>query len=98
MSSPNAAFASLLAELKASERFSMEFATFIPLPPPPAAALIITGKPIFSASCSALFKDEIEPLDPGTRGRPAFSAAIFAETLSPIVLICSGDGPIKLIS
>ncbi len=36
------------------------------------------------------------PGEPGTTGRPSLIAATFASTLSPIMEICSGVGPMKV--
>ena len=49
---------------------------FIPLPPPPADALIKTGKPIFLQSSLAVFISVTPPSDPSITGRPC-SLAIF---------------------
>ena len=42
-SSPNEALASARASLKPSATSALEWATRMPLPPPPAEALIMTG-------------------------------------------------------
>ena len=55
--------------------------TRIPRPPPPAAALTTSGKPISSGS----------PL--GTTGTPASRAIRFASSLSPPSRSASGGGP-----
>ena len=57
----------------------------MPFPPPPAAAFIRRGNPIFFAF---LMFDVI-----GSVGTPAFSASSFAFNLSPITEITCGDGP-----
>ena len=78
MSSPKAAFASERAEEKASDNSSAEFATFMPRPPPPEAALTSKGKPISTASFCASSIVSTAPGEPGTRGSPAFAAVILA--------------------
>jgi hypothetical protein len=49
-SSPNALFASRLHDASAAAKSSPRSTRRMPLPPPPALALISTGKPIFAAS------------------------------------------------
>ena len=46
-SSPNDALASRCADASAAANSSARVTIFMPLPPPPAVALISTGKPIF---------------------------------------------------
>ena len=50
----------------------------IPFPPPPLAALMITGKPHFSATAIASFSLSIAPSLPGVIGKPAFKAVVLA--------------------
>ena len=73
----------------------------MPLPPPPAAALISTGKPIFFAAtsaCSAVGKPSpAGPLSPGTTGVPAAVTVLRASVLLPIFRIASADGPMKVM-
>ena len=57
----------------------------MPRPPPPAAALIISGKPISSGSPS------------GTTGTPASLAIRFASSLSPPARNAAGGGPTQMI-
>ncbi len=67
----------------------------MPRPPPPAAALRMTGKPICSAWASASSASFRKPRAPGRSGRPAFSAASRAATLFPMSRIISGRGPMN---
>ena len=46
-------------------------ATFMPRPPPPAAALTSTGKPIVLAIASASWSEVTPPSEPGTTGMPS---------------------------
>ena len=76
---------------------SSAFSTIrIPLPPPPAAALIKIGKPTSMALFFASLTSEIASSVPGTIGIWYFKAAAFADNLLPIISIASGDGPIKI--
>ena len=98
VSSPNAALASALASSKALSMSSSEFALRIPLPPPPAEALIKIGNPMFSAMLFAVSISETAPSEPGTVGTPAFIISSRAADLFPICSIIFDDGPINLIS
>ena len=69
-------------------------ATRIPLPPPPADALRITGKPISSASLTAASRDVSGSGEPGRIGTPRADTVRRAVALSPISRIASGGGPI----
>ena len=71
--------------------------TRIPLPPPPAVALIITGYPISLANFLAAVTSSNKPSPPGTTGTPALIMVSLAVILSPMLLIISGVGPINLI-
>jgi hypothetical protein len=65
----------------------------IPLPPPPLAALSMTGKPMVLAAAVA---SSVVPHDaPGTMGTPA--AAIFARAavFDPMARIALAGGPMK---
>ena len=95
---PKAASASLTAPLKFFSRSSSFQIARIPLPPPPAVALIITGYPIFSATFLASFRSFRIPSDPGMVGPPAFLMVALAEALSPILSIWSPVAPMNLIS
>ena len=68
----------------------------MPRPPPPAEALIISGKPIACASSRAVAASATRPSEPGTTGTPAFNAAPRADALSPIARIVSPLGPTKI--
>ena len=68
----------------------------MPRPPPPAAALIITGKPVVSTKANAASADSTRPSLPGTVGTPALAAASRAATLSPIRRIAWAVGPTKI--
>ncbi len=65
---PNAESASERASWKARAKSSASSATRIPFPPPPAAALMITGNPIFFAKPSASSTSSTGPGVPGTTG------------------------------
>ena len=56
---------------------------FMPRPPPPAAALRMTGKPILSAIRSGLVGVVELAACPGRSGRPAFSAGLARRDLVP---------------
>ena len=70
---------------------------FIPLPPPPPAALIKTGYPMFLQIDFASFTDFTPPSEPSITGRPYFFAIFLASILSPIFDIISALGPINFI-
>ena len=97
VSSPNADAASFLVSWYASAISSALCTGRIPRPPPPADAFNITGYPIFSAVSSACSNESTAPSDPGTTGRPHSMAVFLALTLSPILVIISGDGPIQIM-
>ena len=69
----------------------------MPLPPPPAVALRITGYFITAAVFFASAKSLINPFEPGIQGTPALIIVDFAVALSPIPAICSGKAPINFI-
>ena len=64
LSSLNDIFASCFTKSYAFSNCSLEYATLIPLPPPPLDAFNITGYFIFSAISIACFFDFISPSDP----------------------------------
>ena len=66
----------------------------MPLPPPPALALIMTGGPV-SRIQRAISSSLSRSVVPGTIGTPAFCIVWRAVTLSPIARITSPDGPMK---
>ena len=67
----------------------------MPLPPPPAAALMITGYPIASAMRAASSASAMASVVPGAIGTPASSMMARAAVLSPIARMASGGGPMK---
>ena len=74
------------------------WATRMPRPPPPAAALMSTGKPICARRSRRLRRPTVTPpSEPGTIGTPAASRSRLASILSPIRRMCSGVGPMKLM-
>ncbi len=94
---PKAASASPRASWKWRPKSSSSGATRIPFPPPPAAALMMTGKPISRAAASASSTSATGPGVPGTMGSPAACARRRASALSPMLRICSGVGPMKVM-
>ncbi len=72
-------------------------ATRMPFPPPPAAALIITGNPISRATARASSNSSISPSEPGTVGTPTSIMVRRAVALSPMARIWSAVGPTKTI-
>ena len=69
--------------------------TCMPRPPPPAVALISTGKPISRAIAAAWAPSRSGPSEPGTQGTPSFCMVSLAMILSPMRAMCSGVGPMK---
>ena len=67
----------------------------MPTPPPPAAALIKSGQPIFFAAARNAPGDETDAPDPGGSGTPARAMMPRARRLSPIARIAAGGGPMK---
>ena len=67
----------------------------MPRPPPPAVALIMSGKPTSLATSIAISSLSMSPLEPGTVGTPAFFIVSRAVALSPITRICAGLGPMN---
>ena len=67
----------------------------MPRPPPPAAALTITGRPILRASFSRLASPWSAPWYPGTHGTPASIMRRLAAALLPMAAIAAGGGPMK---
>ena len=94
VASPKFAFASLEAICRFSSNSSNRRTIRIPFPPPPLAALIITGNPQSSATLQAISSLRIAPSEPGVTGSPAFFAVSRAFTLSPTREMVSGFGPI----
>ncbi len=96
-SSLNAVSASPCAERRASARSSSRSTTRIPLPPPPAAALRITGYVIRSAISRTCSYDCTASVVPSAKGTSAVLARARAAVLSPSISIAFGVGPIKTI-
>ena len=68
----------------------------MPIPPPPAAALTMTGKPIRSASAAAAAALVSGSRLPGATGTPACSIRFLARILSPICSMAAGSGPTQI--
>ena len=66
----------------------------MPLPPPPAAALISRGVPIFAASAASFPASSASA--EGARGTQCFSAKARAFCLSPISSMASASGPTQI--
>ena len=96
-SSENPLSASAFAVIKFSAKSASLFETLIPLPPPPRAAFIITGKPTFFASFRASSTFFTLPSVPGITGIRAFCMVALASALSPSFAIVSDFGPINFI-
>ena len=67
----------------------------MPLPPPPAEALIITGKPTASAAATASASVTTASGWPGMVETRASAASFFEAILSPIAAMARGFGPMK---
>ena len=67
----------------------------MPLPPPPAEAFIITGKPMSFAIFSASSVVAMSSSQPGTMFTPASRASFLDSILSPIAAMAFGGGPMK---
>ena len=67
----------------------------MPLPPPPEAALSITGKPIFFAAATA--SSAVSHIAPGTMGTPASAIFLRAAVFEPIWRIALAGGPMKVM-
>ena len=78
-------------------RSAAVWATFMPRPPPPAVALISTGKPIALATFIASGSLVDGAVGAGTTGMPSFLAVSLASILSPMMRMCSDVGPMKVI-
>ena len=89
LSSPKPDKASLFAPSSDSCRSFLSVTTLIPFPPPPAAAFIRSGYPIFLTS----FSFEVI----GRVGTLAFIASSLAFNLSPITEMTLGEGPTQII-
>eukprot|EP00732_Lithocolla_globosa_P000985 Lithocolla_globosa_v1_NODE_407_length_4133_cov_91.104463.p6 type:complete len:118 gc:universal NODE_407_length_4133_cov_91.104463:3346-3699(+) len=94
---PKAASASLIALSMCPSSDSMFSTILIPRPPPPKAALINTGKPLFLQNSVASLAEDTGPGVPGTMGTLAASAIVRAAVLSPRSRMTSARGPTKII-
>jgi hypothetical protein len=67
----------------------------IPRPPPPAAALTISGKRSSPSPAHSTMSSSLRPgrSMPGTVATPASAASSLAATLSPSLSLASGGGP-----
>ena len=97
MESLNAFSASACACFNPARSETSLCATRIPRPPPPAAALMMTGYPISAASLIAIFSSSTAPSLPGTVGTFAFFASFLHATLSPTASIADTGGPMNSI-
>ena len=70
--------------------------TRMPRPPPPNAALTISGKPICAGDLAACGGSVTGSSVPGTTGTPAFWASLRAAVLSPSRSRRSALGPMKV--
>ena len=71
--------------------------TRMPRPPPPATALMITGRPSSFVIFCAFSSLSTGPSLPGRMGTPAFFIARRARALSPSSRITFGAGPMNLM-
>ena len=94
---PKAAWASVRACRKRLPNSSSWWTSRIPLPPPPALALIITGSPIARIASSPSASVWITALLPGISGMPARRTRSRALFLSPMSFIARAEGPMKPI-
>jgi hypothetical protein len=94
-SSANAEPASERAAFAADASPDASLTTRIPLPPPPAAAFIMTGNPIRSASATISLSLASGRSPPGTTGMPAATIVFRACILSPTSAIVRLVGPMK---
>ena len=101
VSSPNALLASRRALLNAAAKSPALSTRRMPLPPPPAEALMSTGKPMrWAASWARVASGKpwpLGPLSPGTTGTPAAIIDPRARVLSPIIRMALAGGPMNVI-
>ena len=95
--SPKELTASEMARSICSSTSSIFSTIRIPLPPPPALALIKIGSPTSRATRFACSTSAMASSVPGTIGMLYFLAADFAASLLPIMSMLSGFGPMKVI-
>ena len=94
--SPKADLASALADRRAGSNSVGASTSRMPRPPPPAVALMSSGKPIWSASAIASSPSCTGPPH-GTTGIPAASASALASIFEPSRRIVSAEGPMNRI-
>ena len=95
--SPKNDSASLVTRSYDWRRSSSRSTSRIPLPPPPALALIMIGSPALFANSAISSNDFTASVRPGTTGTPAAFIRWRDSVLDPIASIDSGDGPMKRI-
>ena len=95
--SPKADLALPWHNLRADSNSDSSWTICIPIPPPPEAALIIKGNPIFDAISKASSLSVMGSSVPFATGIPAFDMASLAAILSPRSLSDSGEGPMNVI-
>src|SRR5581483_4933951 len=86
-----------LRGIKSAGSSCSERTILMPRPPPPAEALMITGKPTVRAHSMASPSPASTPSEPGRIGTPAFFMAPRAFSFSPIRRVTSGGGPMNLM-
>ena len=94
---PKALRASLLTSSNAGMTSSGISHRRMPRPPPPAAALRMTGKPKLMAFSSASCPSRRGSEQPGMTGTPHSMAICLAESLSPILPSTSLGGPMNVM-
>ena len=94
---PKAACASRCAVLRPGPSSSIVRTIRMPRPPPPAAALMITGSPRSRVIFCAFSSESTGPSLPGRIGTPAFFMARRARDLSPSSRMTLGVGPMNLM-
>ena len=67
-----------------------------PRPPPPATALMKTGKPISRAAAMSV-SGSVDGGQEASVGTPALRACSMAETLLPAMVSTSAEGPMKVM-
>ena len=93
---PNAFFAKFFV-LSIAVFSSLKLLTiFIPIPPPPALALIKMGYPMSKHFFSKFSEDKSSFFSPGQIGKLLLIAFSLATSLFPIDIIVSGLGPIQI--